>query len=181
MNWEDSSPWCLPYLWEQKNRPVENFTFWCKIHSSRYLRGLKGMLLIWNHAYSIFVSGCHSQDFNCDCILQLTTTATRFHHINTVLQQSRYLWDVSIASVPLPPATPWCMHGNNDWIVFIWDIRENYHLMIKGQTTLTGLLLPVGELSSIPKLGLSCQPQTGLGLALKVFQPPKTEHNISTA
>ena len=124
MNWEDSSPWCLPYLWEQKNRPVENFTFWCKIHSSRYLRGLKGMLLIWNHAYSIFVSGCHSQDFNCDCILQLTTTATRFHHINTVLQQSRYLWNVSFASFLLPPATPWCMHGNNDWIVFIWDIRE---------------------------------------------------------
>ena len=124
MNWEDSSQWYLPYLWEQKNQPVENFTFWCKIHSSRYLRGLKGMLLIWNHAYSIFVSGCHSQDFNCDCILQLTTTGTRFHHINTVLQQSRYLWNVSFASFPLPPATPWCMHGNNDWIVFILDIRK---------------------------------------------------------
>ena len=51
--------------------------------------------------------------------------------------------------------------------------EKNYDLMINGQTTLTGLLLTVGEFSSIARLGLSCQPQTGLGLALKVFQPPK--------
>ena len=53
--------------------------------------------------------------------------------------------------------------------------------MTSGNIALTGLLLTDGELSSIAMLGLSCQPQTGLILALKVFQARKTEHSISTA